>query len=87
MQLPNAENATVDDAKVRDYLLSLEHPIGRFKARVFRAAGYERETWPGLRDDLRTLALTIDVTRTRVDHSASASLASGRFQRRMVGSC
>ena len=43
MKLPNADAATVDDAKVRDYLLSPEHPVGRFKARVFRSAGYRRE--------------------------------------------
>ena len=43
MKLPNAARAIVDEAKVRDYLLSPEHPVGRFKARVFRAAGYERD--------------------------------------------
>ena len=50
--LPNAALATVDPAKVRDYLLSPAHPIGRFKATVFFALGYTREDWPRLRDDL-----------------------------------
>lgn len=50
--LPNAALATIDPAKLRDYLLSPAHPIGRFKATVFFALGYTREGWPRLRDDL-----------------------------------
>jgi hypothetical protein len=75
MKLPNAEHAIVDEAKVRDYLLSPEHPVGRFKARVFRAAGYERETWQRLRDDLLVLARRVDVSPTTADE----------FGRRFVG--
>jgi len=61
MQLPNADRAFVEDAKIRDYLLSLAHPVGRFKARVFAAAGYRQNGWQRLRDDLLALALIIDV--------------------------
>lgn len=68
MKLPNGEIAIVDDVKVRDYLLSPEHPVGRFKARVFRAAGYRREAWARLRDDLLTLAQTMEVVQTNDDH-------------------
>jgi len=38
----------VDPAKVRDYLLSPEHPIGRAKARFFTALGFRRAEWPAL---------------------------------------
>ena len=62
MKLPAADHAIVDDAKVRDYLLSPEHPVGRYKAPVFAAVGYHRDMWPLLRDDLRALAGVIDVT-------------------------
>lgn len=61
MNLPGADRAIISDAKVRDYLLSPEHPVGRFKARVFNAAGYRREAWQLLRDHLLALATTIDV--------------------------
>lgn len=37
MQLPNAENAFIDDRKLIDYCLSESHPIGKHKARVFKA--------------------------------------------------
>lgn len=61
MKLPNASRAIVDDAKVRDYLLSPAHPVGRFKARVFASVGYHHDAWERLRDDLRALAITIEV--------------------------
>jgi hypothetical protein len=50
--LPNVSQAIVEPSKVRDYLLSPVHPIGRFKAVVFAALGYAQEEWPRLRDDL-----------------------------------
>jgi hypothetical protein len=56
MRLPNADRAAVDPAKVRDYLLSPEHPVGRAKARVFAALGYARADWPALRGALLALA-------------------------------
>lgn len=50
MRLPHAERATVEPAKLRDYLLSPEHPVGRAKARVFAALGFQQAAWPTLRD-------------------------------------
>jgi hypothetical protein len=35
LKLPNAENAIVDIAKIRDYCLNPDHPEGKHKARVF----------------------------------------------------
>ena len=54
--LPSADRAIVDPEKVRDYLLSPEHPIGRFKATFFRALGYERDTWQLLQAGLLEVA-------------------------------
>jgi hypothetical protein len=45
MKVPNAELSVLDPAKVRDYLLSPEHPVGRFKATFFGSIGYSREDW------------------------------------------
>lgn len=43
MALPNAELACIEPEKIRDYLLSPTHPIGRFKAMVFTTAlGYNQ---------------------------------------------
>jgi hypothetical protein len=38
MKLPNAAQALVDLAKLRDYCLNPAHPRGRHKARVFATA-------------------------------------------------
>lgn len=54
MQLPHAEVAVVPAAKVRDYLLSLEHPIGRAKARFFTALGFRPAEWTQLQAALLT---------------------------------
>lgn len=56
--LPNADLAIVEPAKVRDYLLSASHPVGRFKAAVFFALGYRADTWQVLQQDLLTIAQT-----------------------------
>lgn len=56
LRIPGAERAVVDPAKVRDYLLSLEHPVGRAKARVFVALGFTRARWPVLQAVLRAAA-------------------------------
>ena len=58
--LPAVEHAHIDPAKVRDYLLSAAHPVGRFKAVVFQALGYKAEEWEKLRDDLLALARTTE---------------------------
>jgi hypothetical protein len=56
--LPNADDAVIDPAKLRDYLLSATHPLGRFKARFFGALGFSADRWPELESALRTQHLT-----------------------------
>lgn len=56
MKLPAAERVLIEPAKVRDYLLSREHPVGRFKAVFFESLGYSSDRWPELEADLRSLA-------------------------------
>jgi hypothetical protein len=55
VSLPNLDNVVINDAKVRDYLLSPEHPVGRFKAVFFNALGYSRDDWEVLRAHLLEL--------------------------------
>ena len=56
MKLPNAQEAIVDERKVREYLLSPSHPVGRFKARYFGSIGFPPEAWPEFVSALRRLA-------------------------------
>lgn len=60
MKLPNSERAEISSEKVQGYLLSAEHPIGRFKARFFRALGYTPESWELLASDLLEAARRLD---------------------------
>jgi hypothetical protein len=60
VQLPNPDRAFIDDAKVRDYLLSPSHPVGRFKSVFFAALGFSRADWRALRDALLQLARSAD---------------------------
>ncbi len=61
MNLPNAEAAILPPEKIRDYLLSTSHLIGRYKAAFFRSLGYEQDSWEVLASDIRSL-LSVDAT-------------------------
>ena len=43
MKVPNIEQAAMPQRKLRDYLLSDLHPVGRYKAAFFKAAGYSQD--------------------------------------------
>ena len=45
MKLPNGEQAIIDERKVREYLLSPSHPVGRFKLKFFAGIGFGPESW------------------------------------------
>ena len=53
MDFLELKEGLVAPEKVRDYLLSREHPVGRFKAVFFLSLGYAREQWSLLAEDLR----------------------------------
>ncbi len=65
MQIPNADRAVVEAAKLRDYLLSQTHPVGRFKAAFFLALGYSPDGWSQLEADLRSQHLFRDAEADR----------------------
>ncbi len=65
VKLPSADRTVIDDAKIRDYLLSSTHPIGRSKARFIALLGYSQEEWQRLRDDLLEMARTADSAPSR----------------------
>jgi hypothetical protein len=60
VRLPNAENAVIDSGKLRDYVLSPSHPVGRFKAAFFSSLGYTQENWNRLEADIPQQHLTKD---------------------------
>jgi hypothetical protein len=58
LRLPNAEQAIIAAAKLRDYLLSPEESGG--KAAFFARLGYTRANWDRFAADLRQFHLTAD---------------------------
>jgi hypothetical protein len=49
--LPNAANATLDDAKISQYLLNPAHPVGGSKAKFFLSRGFTQANWTELKTD------------------------------------
>lgn len=60
MKLPNGENAIVDERKIREYLVSRSHPVGRFKAKFFASLGFGPPNWQVLAAAILRLATNDD---------------------------
>ena len=60
--LPNSKNAWISSAKITQYLLSVTHPVGKSKARFFRACGYHLGNHETFMRDLLKVARTGQVT-------------------------
>ena len=48
-RVPGAEAAFIDDSKLLEYALSLEHSVGRAKAVFFQSIGYTRDEYEELK--------------------------------------
>ena len=62
MLLPRGDSVSIDERKIRTYLLSKTHPVGRFKARVFASAGFTEATSDAFGTQIRALAATGEVS-------------------------
>ena len=65
MKLPNADKAVIEESKVKDYLLALDHRRGSGKAKLLYSLGYDVGNWQQLRDDLIRQHLIADVVEQR----------------------
>ena len=64
MRLPNSHKAVVEIQKLRTYSLNPNHPLGKHKARVFKAAlGITLKDADWLRKRALDMALSVDVKR------------------------
>jgi uncharacterized protein DUF6883 len=77
MRLPNRKQAVVDERKIRDYLLSPTHPVGRFKARFFAKLGFRSEDWSDLETSLLKLAHDGDAQLVVADEFGRKFLIAG----------
>ena len=72
MLIPGADRAFIDRTKLHDYLLSSEHPIGRFKARFFAALGFSSHSWELFEHALREQHLTQEAEVGQTDDEGQA---------------
>ena len=79
MKLPHAERAIVDERKVREYLLSPSHPVGRFKAKYFGSIGFPAEDWAGFVSALLRLAAEGDATLVEQSEYGQKYVVRGRI--------
>ena len=64
MKIPNAEHADIPSAKLRDYLLSLTHPVGKWKAKVFQRYGFHAGNVELLKSGLLVIGKSQDIKET-----------------------
>ncbi len=68
MKIPNADKAVVDIRKLREYCLSMDHPRGKHKARVFRTVlGLTANDAEELQKTLLAIVQTRDAVVTESD--------------------
>src|SRR3990172_1785165 len=64
MRLPGAADVSIDERKARGYLLSRIHPVGRHKARIFAALGFDRSSANRFVAEVRRIAIEGEILRT-----------------------
>lgn len=62
MKLPNREKAVIAEAKIKRYLLSEAHSVGKSKAKFFIEVGFTQDTFEILEHGLLRIARSEDVT-------------------------
>jgi hypothetical protein len=56
MMMPNCHKAEVPQRKINDYLLSEIHPVGKSKARYFKALGFSEERTEEMKNGILNIA-------------------------------
>jgi len=74
MKLPRAEAVRIDARKVGNYLLSQTHPVGRYKARIFAAVGFDDTLTDAFIDEVRRIAAAGRSPRWKTRSSAGSTL-------------
>jgi hypothetical protein len=62
--LPSSSEAWVEEKKIKEYLLNLDHAQGKSKAKFFLARGFSVDSWTTMRGALVTHASTNAVVKT-----------------------
>jgi len=82
MKLPNADVARVAPEKLREYLLSETHPVGKFKAQFFRALGFDSSDVGALAQLLLAIARNEEVQATALSAHGMKFIIDGMLPAR-----
>ncbi len=77
VKLPHCENAYVPRQKLTEYLLSEAHPIGKAKARFFRAAGFDETNLEVLEQEFLRIAQEEEVVETTATRYGAKFVVEG----------
>jgi len=80
MYLPHVDEAIVPERKISHYLLAVDHPTGRNKARFFRGLGFRQERPDILRRALLQHAASDAVSSIQQTHFGAKYLVDGRIR-------
>lgn len=61
MKLPNRHKVIIQKSKLTDYLLSENHPLGKFKAKLFAGIGFNRSNTKLLEKTLRNIVISSEI--------------------------
>jgi hypothetical protein len=80
MKLPNRENAYVPLSKLKDYLLSETHVVGRSKAKFLRAFGFDETNTELLEQGLLMIAQNQDINEVASSPHGTKYVIDGSLQ-------
>ena len=80
MKLPYADAAYIPEEKLSEYLLSSAHPVGRAKARFFRALGFDGSSVQELESQLAGIARSQEVVETEATMFGTKYIIEGKLR-------
>lgn len=80
MKLPNREKAYIPSSKLKAYLLSETHVVGRGKAKFFRMFGFDETNTDSLEQGLIAIAQNEDVKTETVSAHGAKYVIGGSLQ-------
>jgi hypothetical protein len=80
MQLPNREKAYIPISKLKDYLLSETHSVGKSKAKFLRAVGFNDTNTHLLKQGLINIAHSQDIKETILSSHGVKYIIDGLLQ-------
>ena len=79
MKLPNKEYAFVTKSKIKDYLLSEKHFVGRSKAKFFRLYGFDETNIDKLEKSLIQIAQLYDIKKEETSPHGKKYIIDGKL--------